>query len=258
MGVGSISAEKEFPELSTECSALSEEVLKELTRVVSGTRCDCIALSGGIDTAVIAAVAKRLGLDVRGYSVVYLEGVPRDLPYVNWLEKAFGFRVNYLFMDRGYVRRSLRSVKACVHVEDDYIELRNDLVFYTALKKASQDGCRCVYTGSGGDEVFAGYNFLVWSLGDRVRELRLKYALRGRYPELIIGKCLGVRVVPPYLTPEVLETALRVPPRCLRDDLMRGKEVLRHILRELGLRRIADRVKTPAEAGAGTDVLTEL
>jgi len=240
------------------CHALTDILVERVKDVIRRSGCECIALSGGVDTTLIAVLAEHLGMRLRGYSAAYLPGTPRDLPYVNYLEKVLGIKVTYVLLDRDYVSREVGRVKSCVDVEDDYVELRNDIVFYSVLVKALEDGCKCVYTGSGGDELFAGYRFMVRSGDDVIRSLRLKYALSGRYPELIIGKCLGVRVVAPYLEPEVIDVALRIPPRCLRDNLMRGKEVLRQALTKLGVWLIADRVKTPAEAGAGTDKLTKL
>ncbi len=169
-----------------------------------------------------------------------------------------GLNVKYVAIDNGFIKEHLQAIKECVGVGDDYVELRNDLVYYAVLKEALMDRCRCVYVGSGGDEVFAGYRFMIVESEDRIRELRFRYALGGRYPELIIGKCLGVEVVAPYLSKEVLEVALRVPITCLKGHALEGKAVLRNVLSELNLSVVGGRPKTPAEAGAGTDVLSRL
>ena len=106
--------------------------------------------------------------------------------------------------------------------------------------------------------MFIGYRFMIYKHSDELEKLVLKYAFHGRYPELVISNCLGIEVIAPYLTDEVLNTALKIPITCLRGHLMRGKEVLRLILESLGLDFIANRVKTPAESGAGTDILSSL
>lgn len=240
------------------CSTVARLLRRSLLRVLGETRCDCIALSGGIDTSLIAVLAVQLGLRLRAYTSLYLRGVPRDLPYADHLGKALGLNVTHVLVDDEYIENKIGLVKRCVGVEDDYIELRNDIVFYSVLEEARRDGCRCIYTGSGGDEVFAGYGFMVYKDSRELEELTARYALHGRYPELIIGKCLGINVVAPYLTGEVLGVALKTPVECLRDHRMRGKEILRSLLVEEGFSIIAGRVKTPAEAGAGTDKLTKL
>lgn len=243
------------------CEALQHLLREALSSVLLRTRCDCIALSGGVDTALIAALANYLGLELRGYTVIYAGGLPRDLPYVNYLEKKLGMRVDYVILkDSDIVRRAelLKEVLKNSPVADPVIEMRNDVVFHAALEKALKDGCECVYTGSGGDEVFVGYRFMIYERERELEALTLRYALRGYYPELAIGRLLGVEVVAPYLTDEVLRVALRIPIDCLRGYSMTGKEILRSILKSLGLDYVALRTKTPAEAGAGTDVINSL
>ena len=244
--------------LALPCNVHRELLLKKLREVVERTRCSCIALSGGIDTSVIAAVARGMGIGLRGYTVIYTEGVPRDLPYADRVARALGMELRVIRIGRGFVGEAIPVVRRCISVEPDYIELRNDVVFYAALLRAREDGCSCIYTGSGGDEIFAGYSFLLTLGSERLEELRARYAYCGRYPELEIARCLGVEVVAPYLSKEVLETALRIPITCLRTGVLRGKEILREILDDLGLHTIASRVKAPAESGAGTDVLIRL
>ncbi len=240
------------------CVVFADLLRKALTNVLLKTRCECIALSAGIDTAVIAALAKYLGLELRAYTAFYVNGIPRDLPYVNYLEKVLGINVSYITISNEYIKERINSIKECVNITNDVIELRNDLIFYSVLEKALSDGCRCVYTGSGGDEIFVGYEFMIYKNSDELSRLTFKYALHGYYPELVISKCLGVKVIAPYLTQEVLNIALKIPIECLRGYLMKGKEVLRLILESLGLKYIANRTKTPAEAGAGTDVIMML
>ncbi|OYT47087.1 MAG: hypothetical protein B6U85_06110 [Desulfurococcales archaeon ex4484_42] len=239
------------------CHTLAVLLIKSLTNVLLKNKCDCIALSGGIDTSVIAALAKRVGMSLRAYTSIYVEGTPRDLPYVNYLEKVLGFKINYIWIDKEYIEDKIDIIRRCVRT-NDYIELRNDLVFYSVLEKALNDKCKCIYIGSGGDEVFVGYSYMIYSLSKDLANLTVKYAANGHYPELILGKCLGIKVVAPYLSEEVLSIALRLPISCLRGVLMRGKELLRYILKSLGLDIIADRAKTPAEAGTGTDVIASL
>jgi asparagine synthase (glutamine-hydrolysing) len=125
-------------------------------------------------------------------------------------------------------------------------------VFYAALSEAKRDGCRCVLLGSGRDEVFAGYRFMLELPDEDLEERRDRYARSGRYPELLVARCLGVNVVTPYLSQEVLDVALRIPASCLRGS-GEGKAVLRELLARLGLEPVARRAKVPAEGGAGTD-----
>jgi asparagine synthase (glutamine-hydrolysing) len=88
---------------------------------------------------------------------------------------------------------------------------------------------------------------------DEIEEYREKWGLKGRYPELEIASCLGVNIIAPYLSSEVKELALQIPAKCLRGELFEGKRILRNLIKRFRCELIAERNKTPAEAGAGTD-----
>jgi asparagine synthase (glutamine-hydrolysing) len=235
------------------CWAFEEPLLGTLKKVVARSRCDCATLSG-IDSTLAVAVAKSLGLSPRCYTVVFTGGLPRDLMYAEYVSKWLNLELRYVLIDEGYLRRTLDALLRCVGetAHELCVELRNDVVFYAALSEAKRDGCRCVLLGSGGDEVFAGYRFMLELPDEALEERRDRYARSGRYPELLVARCLGVNVVAPYLSQEVLEVALRIPASCLRGS-GEGKTVLRELLARLGLEPVARRAKVPAEGGAGTD-----
>lgn len=235
------------------CWALEELLYAKLREVVESSGCDCATLSG-IDSTLLVALAKSLGLRLRCYTVVFTGGLPRDLAYAEHVSKWLNVELRYVFIDEDYIRRVLRELVQCIGevAHEPCVELRNDVVYYAALLEAKRDGCRRVLLGSGGDEVFAGYRFMLELPDEALEERRERYARAGRYPELLVARCLGVEVVAPYLSQEVLEVALKIPASCLR-GLGEGKAVLREILRRLGLEVVARRAKVPAEGGAGTD-----
>ncbi|MEM0490215.1 MAG: asparagine synthase-related protein [Ignisphaera sp.] len=240
------------------CNIYAEKLFNVLMTSIEKYRCDCIALSGGIDTSLILLANISAGYKPRGYTAVYRQGLPKDLVYVNHIAKLFNIDVKYIYIDQGDIDNLMSGVIGCIgrdridsHRDGGCIEIRNDIVFYSILREAKRDGCRCIYTGSGGDEVFAGYSFLLKLVEKELEETinRLAY---GRYPELEIAKCIDVKAVALLLDREVLDTAFKIPINCLRSEKMQGKEVLREILRSRDLHVISQRIKTPAEDGAGT------
>jgi len=235
------------------CWVFEELLLNALRKVIDSSGCDCATLSG-IDSTLIVAVAKSLGMRLRCYTAMHTGGLPRDLAYAEYVSKWLNVELRYVLIDEDYIRRSLSRVLQCIGgvAHELCVELRNDVVYYATLSEARRDGCRCVFLGSGGDEVFAGYRFMLELPDEALEERRERYAKGGRYPELLLAKCLGVEVAAPYLSREVLEVALRIPASCLRGS-GEGKVVLREILRKLGLEVVALRAKVPAEGGAGTD-----
>lgn len=244
--------------LSTPCYLHSYWLFNSISKVVFESGCDCISLSGGIDTSVIAAIAASIGLKPKAYITIYKDGLPKDITYAEHVSRSLGLKLKYVFLDRIKAQRIAEKVVNCVgeeqlrsHSDGGCVELRNDVVFYSTLEEAFRDGCSCVLLGSGGDELFAGYKFML-GLSRTELEETIEKMVRGRFPELQIARCIGVKVIAPLLDERVITTALKIPVDCLRSLQLQGKEVLRLILEDLGLWEVALRPKTPAEEGCGT------
>jgi len=240
------------------CHVYEHVLVNRIANVIDRTKCDCIALSGGIDTSLIAAISVKVVKHLpKAFVAYYKGGLPRDLMYALHVAKTLGLDIELLEINDEYVMKVLPLVTKVVSKgHEDYIEVRNDVVYFAILEKA-KNACKCVYVGSGGDEIFCGYSFMCKQLLESEIDEKRRMWARGTYPEGVIANLLGVNTVTPYLNDEVLEVALSMPVRCLRTVTLRGKEVLRNALESLGLNLIADRVKTPAEAGAGTDVMDQ-
>ncbi len=232
-----------------------ELVFDAVRRAVRSCSCDCIALSGGIDTSVVALAAVLEGLRLKGFTAYYVGGLPKDLPYALHVAGTLGIDLNLVPIDDEYIRsRAPRVVECTGH--RDYVELRNDVVFFSVLEKAMEAGCRCLLLGDGGDELFAGYSFTSMLPSSELKEAILHMGVRGRYPGLELAECIGVSACAPFLVDEVAEAVLGMPVDCLRWVHNEGKAILRLILLRHGLQAVALRAKTPAEAGSGTNILT--
>ncbi len=239
------------------CHVHEEFLINRIANVIKRTECDCIALSAGIDTALIAAIAVKVVKHMPKALVAYYKhGIPKDLIYAVYVAKTLGLDIEFIEINDEYVARILPIVAEIARGSghEDYIEIRNDVVFYAVLEKA-KNMCKCIYTGSGGDETFCGYSFMYSQLLESEIDEKRRVWAYGRYPEKEIAKILNVNVVMPYLDQEVLEESLTIPVRCLRTITSEGKTILRDILRSMGLNFVAERIKAPAEAGAGTEIM---
>ncbi len=230
-------------------------LFEKLVEYVEAVRCDCIALSGGLDTSLVALAARKAGLRLKAVTVYYEGGLPRDLWYAVSLAHILGFSHELLPVDDAYIASRAPLIVGCTG-RRDYIEVRNDAVFLAALEWSKRMGCRCLLTGDGGDELLAGYTYLRSLYGDALRREQLRLGVAGRYPALELAECIGARVETPYLYDEAVSVALETPTCCLLGGNLEGKYVSRLVLEEYGLAWLAERPKTPAESGAGTDVLS--
>lgn len=236
------------------------ESLAELLAESIDTRSDCILLSGGVDTSFVAHVARRLaGLDLRAITA-FFEGGGRDVTFSGLVASSLGIPRHVREYGLDEALEATREVVALLGTFDP-IEVRNDVTIYVALKAAREHGCECVLTGDGGDELFAGYEYMLRMPPKELREHIRELSKRMRFSSLELGSALGVRVQAPLLSERVVDRALKVPTRCLvseRGGRRYGKYLLRLYLERHLSPLVAWRDKAPIEEGSGSVRLSEV
>jgi len=227
------------------CSSIWEEV------------CDTVLLSGGLDSTIITAIRKP------DYSITIGYGSEAsDLKYAN--EAAFKFvkkKITRILSTQevlGLIEKVVGALKTF-----DPITIRNSIVPYAALEVANSNGIECVYTGDGGDELFAGYNFLQRYVDSPSRLENEISRLRAimTFPTFSLGESQEVKIIAPFLNEKVVRVAELIPISDLvgfyKNEIW-GKMVLRQCFRdELG-DEICWRKKQAQEEGAGISRIREI
>jgi asparagine synthase (glutamine-hydrolysing) len=232
--------------------------LKECVRsAVWDEVCDTVLLSGGLDSTIIAAIRKP------EYSITIGFGSEAtDLKYADAAALKFVRKKLTRILSTQEVLRLIDRVIVALRTFDP-ITIRNSVVPYAALEVANSNGFECVYTGDGGDEIFAGYNFLKRYLDNSSRlesEIsRLRTIMT--FPSFSIGDSLKVKIIAPFLNEEVVRIAELIPISDLVSfyrNRIWGKIVLRRCYRnELG-EDLCWRTKQAQEEGAGISRIREV
>ena len=219
---------------------------------------DWIALSGGLDSSVIANLMKKE--KTHAITIITKDFVGTDLTYAQIMAKHVGIPLSLMHIDLEEVLEAINeTVKILGNFND--IEIRNSVVPYIYLKSLKDDGINSVITGDGADEVFAGYNFLLKKNEDElVSELsRIKKIMH--FPSKEIGESLNMKVEMPFLDNEVIDFSENIP-ISEKINTKDGKRFGKWILRKSFENEIPDsivwREKSPMQDGSGTANLTNL
>jgi asparagine synthase (glutamine-hydrolysing) len=211
---------------------------------------DCLLLSGGMDSSVLASIFRP----VCTLTVALGSGAP-DLFFAKLIAKMFSTIHNEVILTIADVLEITKQVIILLRTFDP-IEIRNSSVMYAGIRNAKEKGYRTVMTGDGGDELFAGYNYLNKYYSDEEalqRELNRLWNLM-HFSSLEIGDQLGVGIKTPFLDQDFLVFAQSIPVSMKvgkHQERLWGKFILRECFQaELG-EAISWRSKLAQENGAG-------
>lgn len=234
------------------------ELLRLLGVVISRGSADGILLSGGVDSSLLAALSSRLG-PIAGVTSVF-EGAPASDAYYSSLVVE-RLRMRHVLTRYG-LQDAVLAAREVVKITKsfDHIALRNDISIYLALRACAEGGVNRVMTGDGGDELFAGYEYMT-KMGEDELSAYIDFLSKNwTFSTPQLARSLGLEVIQPYLSEEVIDFARRLPYpwRVRKSDGICGKWILRSMLEDLGLPEIARREKEPIESGSGSFSLSKI
>ena len=204
-----------------------------------------VLLSGGLDSSIVAAVAKKYaakriesdGQEQAWYPQLHsfaigLDGSP-DLAASRKVADHIGtihHEVTYT------VQEGLDAIKDVVYYLETYdiTTIRASTPMYLLARVIKSMGIKMVLSGEGADEIFGGYLYFHKAPSaqafheESVRKLRTLY----QYDCLRANKSLaawGVEGRVPFLDKEFMDTAMRLNPQ---DKMCGGGKMEKHILRE--------------------------
>ena len=196
-----------------------------------------IAFSGGIDSAFLAALAKKINPDISLYAV----GLPdsHDISHAESAAEAAGMKDSLKIH-----LLSPKEIEAAVpHViyateSTDPMKIAIGLPLYIVAKTAREDGKRVLLTGQGADELFGGYSrhegFL--EQGPEVLDREIYSDIRNistinleRDDMVTMANSVELRV--PFLDKEVIRTGLAISPE-LKVLKKGGSYTRKYILRK--------------------------
>lgn len=229
-------------------------------RIVDGKKLS-VAFSGGLDSSVIAALAKACKADVELVSV----GL-KDLPEIRHIRAAaeeLKLPLHLQAYTIGDVKDVLAKVLWLIE-EPDPVKTSIAIPLYWAGEVASKLGCKVILTGQGGDELFGGYQRYL-RIYAKFGAARVQEAM---YHDISLTHCMNlqrdnkvcafhrVELRLPFIDGKVVRFSTSLPVSLKiesAEDNLR-KRVLRRVARNLGIPCfIANKPKKAIQYTAGVD-----
>jgi len=220
-----------------------------------------LAFSGGLDSSVVAVLAKMRGVDVHLISVG-LEN-QQELLHAESASKALGLPIHVQTYNMSDVEKAVSKVLWLIE-EPDVMKVGVAIPFFWIAEIASKTGCCVLLAGQGSDELFGGYRRYLAELDQKGAEALQKILYQDvissyktnfqrDYPVCAFHK---VELRLPFIDRKVVNLALSLPLELKiesAEDPLR-KRVLRKVAESLKIPDfIANRTKKAVQYATGVD-----
>jgi asparagine synthase (glutamine-hydrolysing) len=217
---------------------------------------DCILLSGGLDTSIVALNAHKYSA-LTGITVSL--GEAPDESFAQIIARDFGLEHTIVRIDERDAEAAVQDVVKIMRSFDP-MEIRNDVAVMIGLHRAKDLGFRHVLTGDAGDELFAGYSYLFNKKHEELEKCLMDLWETMRFASIPLAASLGMDARLPFLDQALQEFSKKIPSKLKIHEehgIVYGKWILRKTYEQVLPNEIVWRTKMPIEQGSGTTVLTK-
>jgi asparagine synthase (glutamine-hydrolysing) len=238
---------------------LQKLLCQSVNEMVSELRQVAVAFSGGLDSGLIAFLAKNSGADVHLIHV----GLKNQLEteYAKKVAIELGLPIHVYLYDDEDVEKILSRVLWLIE-ESDPVKACIGIPFYWTAEKTAEMGFKVILAGQGADELFGGYRRYVDDYTrygiEKTREILFSDVLKmykaNFERDYKICNFHNVELRVPFVTYQIADFAINLPVELkikLPDDGLR-KLVLRRAAENLGLPQfIVERPKKAIQYATG-------
>ena len=236
----------------------SEKLYEVLENSISECKSKTIALSGGLDSSILAYFLKNKGCNA--IALTTKDFIATDLTYCQLVAKEFSLPLEIIMPQ---TKELLSSIESTIKILKNFndIEIRNSIVIYLILQSVKNSGKSNIILGDGADELFAGYSFFLKKKDTELQKDLERIWNIMHFPSKKIGEDLGVTVETPFLSDNVMNLAKTIPAKFKVNEYngkKYGKWILRKTFEDKLPKSVVWREKSPMQDGAGTAALTQL
>ncbi len=245
-------------------TALREVMIEAVEKMMADGAVEGVSLSGGLDSSLIAAIAKQFNRRLKVFSTTIKRYPSQDLGYAKLMANYLGLdHYIYRITDEDIARILPRAVWFMESFDEDCIS--GFVANYYAAKLA-REHTNCVLVGEGADELFGGYFRELQAVDDpeekeevarKLLAIAYNTALR-RLDRGWMSNSVDYRA--PFLDGKVVALSERIPLAMkvyAQDGEQIEKWILREAFRDMLPREIAKRPKLRFARGSGVDDLMD-
>ncbi len=227
-------------------SLIIESVKKRISNQKTG-----LLFSSGIDSLIIAKVLKDLGIEF----TCYVAGFPgsRDVEAAEKAAKELRLKLKVKELSLQEVEELLKEVIPLIE-DNNVVKAGVAATLFAAAKKMKEDGVKVCFSGSGADELFAGYERHKKSYDvnkECLSSIRKFYEVNA-YRDDVITMNNNIELRVPFLDIKLVRYALRIP-SSMKISNGQSKYVLRKVAESLGIPKHLIREKKAAQYGSRVD-----
>ena len=232
---------------------LKNAIIASIKKDSVDTKRAILFFSGGVDSSIVGKILMDIGIDVIPITVGNKKS--KDMLTAKKHAKNLFKKHIAVYISKKNIEEAVPEVIK-ITGRNDTVSIAVGCVVYLAAKYASIIGEKNVFTGTGSDEIFAGYSSHEKAMKkgwDEVRaecKRRLENISGDVERDRRICKKFGLNVKTPFLDKEVVDIALAIPPQ-EKISANEKKIILRKISKSLGIPDdITFRKKLAAQYGA--------
>ena len=232
-------------DVSAELRAALEEAVSDMVR----GREVAVAFSGGLDSGIVAAMAKEHASSVTLYTAGVKDAY--DVRESAALAEELGMRWEDIVISEDDIEDSVREMMEVTGTVSP-ITLSFEIPLFYVSKYAKE---RYIIGGQGADELFAGYSKYVGLPEEEFRDMREADMARlfseTLKHERAVSERFGKEMLYPYLDRRVMDVVSRIDMKDLIPGEVR-KSNLRAVAEAMGHPEIAAKKKKAAQYGSGS------
>jgi len=226
---------------------MNKQLLDEMENAVKETVTDKkigVALSGGVDSTLLAKLVKDMGYDVHLLTIGFQDS--HDINFAKEVNQLLNFPHSISEIDPEKFKEVSQKINQTIK-SDNLSWNENSIAFYYVAEIAQKNGLKIVVTANGIDELFCGYNSYREAIEKGVDEVvkmmndKLKNEKEMMVAINAVTAEFGVTMIQPFLLPNFIEYAKKIPvsEKIHGPDDMQRKHPIRELAMDCGVPEVA-------------------